>query len=84
MKTSALPYVGLAGGAAATVLGSAQLSHLWTAGSQIPKEQKWKVGAVGFGLILMGVTLSSISAYELGEERQESKRLENADEESED
>ncbi len=80
----ALPYVGMAGGAAATVLGSAQLAHLWTAGAQIPKEEKWKIGAVGFGLILMGVTLSSVSAYELGEEREEGKRLANADEDGED
>lgn len=84
MKTGALPYVGLATGTAATVLGSAQLSHLWTAGPQISKEEKWKVGLVGFGLILMGVTLSSVSAYELGEERTQTKRLANEEEDAED
>lgn len=82
-KTTALPYVGLAAGTAATVLGSAQLSHVWTSGRRLPSRDKWRVGLVGFGLILTGVTLSSVSAYELGEARK-TRALANGEKTTED
>lgn len=81
---NALPYVGLASGAAATVLGTSQLSALWSGSANISKEERAKVGAVGFGLILIGVTLSSLSAYEIGETREEEKTLDTGEDLDED
>jgi len=66
----ALAIAGLVSGALSTTVGTAQLSAAYQAPNLLPKD-RFRFGLLGASLIAVGITVSSLSTYELSRDRDE-------------